>query len=279
MRKISVYQIDAFTGKPFSGNPAAVIKINDLSDKEMQLIASEMNLSETAFLGNSDKADYKLRWFTPALEVDLCGHATIASLHYLRETGELRENSEVTFDTRSGILRCSYEDNLYYMQIPSYNYSEYNLNRDEILSYLGISEKDCEEKFILLENGYLYIYIKSLNVLGSLKPQMTGIKKLISSGVEAVVVYTLETKEPESSAHLRFFGPYYGINEDPVTGSANGPLLQLLCQTGKLKYSGEVQFEQGDFICRPGRVKVMYKDKNIFIAGNAVTVLKGEIIL
>jgi hypothetical protein len=90
MRKISVYQIDAFTGKPFSGNPAAVIKTDILSDKEMQLIASEMNLSETAFLGNSDKADYKLRWFTPALEVDLCGHATIASLHYLRETGELR---------------------------------------------------------------------------------------------------------------------------------------------------------------------------------------------
>jgi trans-2,3-dihydro-3-hydroxyanthranilate isomerase len=277
MKKISIYQIDAFTSKAFCGNPAAVIKSDKLSDCEKQLIASEMNLSETAFISRSDKADYRLQWFTPKMEVDLCGHATIASLHYLNELRELQKNSEVRFETRSGVLRCFSEEEYYYMQIPDLSFSEENSIRKNILNVLGISEKDTEGNFFLLENGYLYVYIRKLTLLGKLKPDYSGMKELSASGIKAVIGYSLETIEEESSAHSRFFGPYFGINEDPVTGSANGPLLKLLIQTGRLSNASKVQFEQGDFVCRQGRVKVMYKDKDIYIAGRAVTVLKGEI--
>jgi trans-2,3-dihydro-3-hydroxyanthranilate isomerase len=277
MKIIPIYQIDAFTRKPFTGNPAAVVKYDGLSEVEMQLIATEMNLSETAFLEKSDKADFRLRWFTPIMEVDLCGHATIASLHYLKEKGELSENSEVRFDTRSGIIKCFVKNDCYLMQIPGYKQTDFFSCRKEILACLGITAAETEGNFILLENGYLYIYIKQLNTLAGLKPDMKVIKSLSTSGIKALVVYTLETLQKESSAHLRFFGPCYGIDEDPVTGSANGPLFQVLVSAGKLNITDEVQFEQGDYISRPGRVKVKMIDNNIFIAGNAVTVLKGEI--
>jgi trans-2,3-dihydro-3-hydroxyanthranilate isomerase len=278
MKKISIYQIDAFTKKPFGGNPAAVTKSNDLTVKEMQLIAAEMNLSETAFLSSSDKADFRLRWFTPKKEVNLCGHATIAALHFLKETGELSNDSEVRFETSSGILQCFIKDQCYLMQIPKMKFKEYPDRKDKILSFLNITGKETEGDFILLENGYLYIYIKTLKRLEKIIPDYAGINSLSVYGIKAVAAYSLETMESESSAHLRFFDPYDGLTEDPVTGSANGPLLHILTETGKLN-ANEVQFEQGDFVGRPGRVKVMYKDNDIYIAGNAVTVLKGEICL
>jgi trans-2,3-dihydro-3-hydroxyanthranilate isomerase len=278
MKKISIYQIDAFTQNPFGGNPAAVTKCDDLTDEEMQLIASEMNLSETAFLSRSEKADFRLRWFTPKKEVNLCGHATIASLHYLKETGELRNNSEVRFETRSGILRCMVKDQYSFMQIPQMSYKDFVENQDEILSLLNLTSKDTDGDFALLENGYLFVHIKSLSTMGKIIPDYKGICSLSAYGIKAVVPYSLETFESASSAHLRFFDPYDGLTEDPVTGSANGPLFDILVKKGKLN-KNEVQFEQGDFIGRPGRVKVMYKDNELYIAGNAVTVLKGEFIL
>jgi trans-2,3-dihydro-3-hydroxyanthranilate isomerase len=277
MKKISVYQIDAFTKKPFHGNPAGVVKNNNLSDDEMQKIAAEMNLSETAFITDSDKADYRLRWFTPAMEVDLCGHATVASLHFLYETGELKDKTKVTFETRSGILTCFADDGLYYMQIPSLNCSHYPGSRSEVLSAVSISEEETEGNFILLENGYLYVYLKTLKVMGNLKPDMQAVKNLSAKGVKSIVVFTTETNDKNNHGHSRFFGPYFGINEDPVTGSANGPLLMVMKTAGKLSDVKEAVFEQGDFIGRPGRVKVMEKDDSTYIAGNAVTVLKGEI--
>ena len=128
-KKINIYQIDAFTDRPFSGNPAGVTFADVLTSEEMQLIAKEMNLAETAFLGKSDKADYHLRWFTPAVEVDLCGHATIASLHFLNENKLLKEGQEITFDTLSGILKCRFENGKYFMQIPIYSVKELELIR------------------------------------------------------------------------------------------------------------------------------------------------------
>ena len=108
-KKINIYQIDAFTNKPFQGNQAAVCFADGLTKNEMQLIANEMNLAETAFISKSDNADFNLRWFTPTTEVELCGHGTIASLHFLNENGKLKDNSEITFDTLSGVLKCKFQ--------------------------------------------------------------------------------------------------------------------------------------------------------------------------
>jgi trans-2,3-dihydro-3-hydroxyanthranilate isomerase len=289
-KTIKIYQIDAFTDKSFKGNPAGVTLEENLSKEEMQLIAKEMNVAETAFLTKSsepDKADYNLRWFSPSIEIELCGHATIASLHFLKENNLLKNGQEVRFNTLSSILKCRFDDGRYFMQIPIYSMKEFTGNKEEILNALGgnRSEFDNETPFILAENGYLYIKIKSLKELSFLKPDFKALYELTATKNEfnCVAVYTLDTVEEENFAHSRFFAPFYGINEDPVTGSMNGPLLPVLIHLGIIKNEGKelnYTFEQGDVLGRNGRIGVtFYPDKNeLYISGKAVTVLKGELI-
>jgi len=281
-----VYQIDAFTKLPFNGNSAAVIFTDGLTNEEMQSIAKEMNLSETAFISPSNKADYKLKWFTPAIEVELCGHATIASLHYLAERNIIQRNSSVTFETLSGVIECKVDGDTYYMKLPVPDFKTFEGRYDEIINILGIAQNDLDDQYplILQNNGNLFIYVRSLNALKNLKPNFTELVKLSKEKREftEVTVFSLETFENGNDAHLRFFAPYYGIDEDPVTGSANGPLLLVLRKLGLVDSDTEnkiYKFEQGDFLGRKGRVNVSFSsDKNeLMISGNAVTVLKGEL--
>lgn len=286
VKNYKIFQIDVFTDKPFEGNSAGVMFGENFSAGQMQKIAREMNLAETAFLTPSEKADYKLRWFTPAAEVELCGHATIASLHFLNENKMLEENSSITFETRSGILKCGIKEGIYFMQIPLYKMEEFSGCKEEILDAIGVERTAVVDNtpFILLENGDLYFRVDGLNTLTSLKPDFKALKKLTEDKheVEGVVVYTLETVDESSFAHSRFFVPYYGIDEDPVTGSTNGSMLMVFKELGLIKSDTEeisVIFEQGDTIGRKGRVKVSYNKKlaELYISGKAVTVLKGEI--
>jgi len=281
------YQIDAFTNQPFSGNPAAIIFSNNLSDKKMQRIAAEMNLSETAFLSDSEVADYKLRWFTPTTEVDLCGHATIASLHFLYESKRIIDKKEIYFETKSGILKCYRYADKYFMQIPNPKLEEFGGCKEKILDALNIDRVDVSDlPFILSNNGYLFIAINSLKSLWDLHPDFMKLKSLSNSKKEFfdVTVFTIDTIEKNSSAHIRFFAPYHGINEDPVTGSACGPLLPVLIKLGIITYYQNNQlltFEQGDVLNRKGRVFVKFDtiQKKIFIAGEAVTVMKGNLLV
>jgi len=291
-KKIKIYQIDSFTDKPFSGNPAGVTFSNELSREEMQFIAREMNLSETAFLskplsaGKPDKADYELKWFTPTTEVELCGHGTIASLHFLYEEKKLNEKQDLTFHTLSGILKCKVENGKYFMQIPIFSMEEYDECKQELISILGIHPTELNDNipFIQLSNKNVYIHIKELKDLHKLKPDFKALKELsLEKNLGGVVVFTPETVDKNNFAHSRYFTPSHGIDEDPVTGSTNGPLLLVLERLGFLKYSAKetsVTFEQGDVLGRKGRIGVSYyHDKNeLYISGNAVTVLKGEII-
>ena len=282
----NVYQIDAFTKQPFKGNSAGVVYSDELDDVEMQLIAREFNLSETAFISNSDKADFNLRWFTPKVEVKLCGHATIASMHYLIERGIIKRETEVKFDTLSGILTCKSENNLYYLNLPVPTIELFEGNRKEILQTLSINPESINPNIplFLVDKSYLFIYVKSLEILGKLKPDFSSLLRLTTEGKEfdAVAVFTMETFEKVNSAHLRFYAPAFGIDEDPVTGSANGPLLLVLMKSGLINNkteNGKFIFEQGDFIGREGRVTVAYSpnENKLAIAGNAVTILKGEL--
>src|SRR5512139_1522799 len=169
---IDVYQIDAFTDEPFRGNPAGVVFSNELNSEEMQLIAREFNLSETAFISESNEADFNLRWFTPKVEVRLCGHATIASIHYLLQQGKIKNNSSFTVSTLSGILRCSTKDGIYTLIIPTPKLKLFNGNKDEIIKALNGEKSFNPEKFpfILDDGGYLYIFVSSLKELMSIKP-------------------------------------------------------------------------------------------------------------
>ncbi len=281
-----VYQIDAFTKQPFNGNSAAVIFADDLTDEEMQAIAKEMNLSETAFISSSDKADLKLKWFTPAIEVELCGHATIASLHYLAERNIIQRNSPITFETLSGVIECLVDEDTYYMKLPVPIFEKFESRYDDIINTLGIDQNDLDDQypFILQNNGNLFIYVRSLEAIKNLKPNFKELVKLSKEEGDftEVTVFSRETVEAENDAHLRFFAPYYGIDEDPVTGSANGPLLLVMRKLGLIEKDTEGKtftFEQGDFLGRMGRVNVSFSQgKNeLMIAGNAVTVLKGEL--
>ncbi|QQS37064.1 MAG: PhzF family phenazine biosynthesis protein [Ignavibacteriales bacterium] len=288
-RHIKITQIDAFTRKPFWGNPAAVVFDGKLNAEEMQLIAREMNLAETAFLSPSDKTDYNLKWFTPEIEIKLCGHATIASLHYLRQEGLIGDNGKIVFSTLSGKIKSGVENGRYFMQIPNYTFEEFkdHETKEDVLTSLSLfhSATDPDVPMYVCENGYLFIYVKHLKDLGKLKPDFTNLKYLTSSGkgFNSVVVYTMETVDENSSAHLRFFAPAFGINEDIVTGSANGPLLTLLNKINFVsdeEMSDHFIFEQGDSLNRPGRVTV-YTTKDsgeLYIAGDAVTVFNGELV-
>jgi trans-2,3-dihydro-3-hydroxyanthranilate isomerase len=287
MKKINdVWQINAFTNSAFSGNPAGVVFSDYLTKEEMQLIAREFNLSETAFISKSKEADFNLRWFTPAVEDKLCGHATIASIHYLTQRGIIKNNSTFTFNTLSGKLKCSAANGNYFLNLPIPKLSEFEGNEKEIIAALG-SEKAINTKkypFIVDDRGYLYIYVSTLQELMNIKPDFKMLYELSSlrKGYDAFTLFTTETLEKGNNAHLRFFTPYYGINEDPVTGSANGPLLLVLKHLGIIDENSDEKkftFEQGDILNRRGRVNVSYSTfKNeLTISGKAVTVFKGEL--
>lgn len=286
MKKLDdVYQIDAFTDIPFNGNSAGVVYSDDLNKEEMQLIAREINVSETAFISKSQEADFNLRWFTPSVEVKLCGHATIASVHFLVQKGLLKNNSTVTFNTLSGILKCSAMNGIYSLNLPVPTLSIFEGDKNEITSALSSDQIINTEKFpfIIDDGGYLYIYVSSLKELTNIKPDYKILLDLSSSGkgFDAITLFTLETVEKGNNAHLRFFAPYYGINEDPVTGSANGPLLLVLRHLGLIEEDTDGKtytFEQGDVVGRKGRINVSYSpSKNeLIVAGRAVTVFKGE---
>lgn len=285
-KKIEIFQIDAFTDKAFLGNPAGVTFSNDLSENEKQMIAKEMNLSETAFISDSDLADYRLQWFTPSNEVKLCGHATIASLHYLFEKGLISDNHKITLETLSGIISCSVVNGNYLMQIPTPQLNKFEGCKEEILDALCVDDRvDVSDlPFILLDNGYLFICVNSLKTLWKIKPDFKKLKELseIKNEFFDVAVFSTETVEKDSSAHLRFFAPYHGIDEDPVTGSACGPLLLILIKLGLMnEYNSntKVIFEQGDLLNRSGRVSVQFNlfNSELLISGTAITLMEGKL--
>ncbi|MCH7972801.1 MAG: PhzF family phenazine biosynthesis protein [Bacteroidetes bacterium] len=283
--KIEIYQIDAFTKKPFCGNSAGVTFGDGLTDKIKQKIAKEMNVAETAFLSKSEKADLRLQWFTPTVEVELCGHATIAALHFLKEHSLIKNGGAITFETRSGILKCKMENDKYLMQIPLYSMQNYEGETKEIFLALGITKVNLAENIpmILLENTNLYICIKSLEELKNVSPNFKELVKISEQNkkISGFALFTLQTIEANNFAHSRYFAPFWGIDEDPVTGSVNGPLLMVLKYLNLVtdeQMTKSLVFEQGDFMERSGRVgtKFLPQENELYILGDAVTVIKGE---
>jgi PhzF family phenazine biosynthesis protein len=172
------------------------------------------------------------------------------------------------------------------MQIPTPNLNEFEGCKEEILDAIGVERVSVSDlPFILLDNGYLFICVNSLDVLWNIKPDYKKLHELSVTKKEFfdIAVFTTETIEKDSSAHLRFFAPYHGIDEDPVTGSACGPLLLVLVKLGFIKNyidNSSIKIEQGDVLNRKGRVDVKFNSlKNeLMIAGNAITIIKGKII-
>jgi trans-2,3-dihydro-3-hydroxyanthranilate isomerase len=297
--KIAVKQVDAFTETPLTGNPACVVMdATNLSDQQMQTIARELSVPETAFIlpALSPKADLRIRWFSPQSEVPLCGHATIASFHALAEEGMkgMRAPGSYNFnvETKSGILPVTVEKGamdievLFGLPIPKFvRAGQYKL---DLMRILGIALDDFENRMPIVMTEYLYVPIRRLHTIFSMKPNFFAMSQFLTNRkLSGVCVFTMETVERKSSVHSRFFAPTVGINEDPVTGSSNGPLGVYLFQQGELEQKGEtitIVGEQGDVIGRKGRVTIQLgvqgsEVMSVRIGGRATTIFDGTMII
>ncbi|WP_248698055.1 PhzF family phenazine biosynthesis protein [Methanosarcina acetivorans] len=225
---MKIYQVDAFTEKPFSGNPAGVCVLSEkLDEKLMQNIASEMNLSETAFLVKNDDG-YDLRWFTPDSEIDLCGHATLASAHILWEKGYLETDLEAKYSTKSGLLTAKINDGWIELNFPALPEEKTELPA-ELLEALGV------EASYVGKNIFDYLVeVESEETVRTMKPDFPKLLEVPARGV----IVTAKSNAGEYDFVSRFFAPEIGVWEDPVTGSAHcclGPYWQKKVEQGRIR--------------------------------------------
>ncbi|WP_296697846.1 PhzF family phenazine biosynthesis protein [Algoriphagus sp.] len=263
--KIPIAIIDAFTNKAFGGNPAAVCLLErPISTDQMQRIAMEMNLSETAFVEKTAEPDvFTLRWFTPLLEIDLCGHATLASAFHMLHSGWALPDSTIRFNTKSGELRVKGFEEWLQMDfplIPTYK-EEHPYFKDEFFGekIVGISE---------LRKNWI-IELEDYKAVESVKPNFM----VISDNSEEGIIITAKGKEPYD-IYSRFFGPNVGVNEDPVTGFAHCALMDYWYQkTGKFSLKAFQASSRG------GIINIEKHDDRVLLKGQAVHVLLGELSL
>lgn len=299
-RKYNLFQIDSFTKEKFAGNPAGVItNANGLTDCEMQKIARELNNSETAFLFSSDSDEYDvhIRFFTPTNEVPICGHATIAA-HYARAVENALNSTRVYQKTGAGILPVDIiKQNEDYKIIMTQGKIEFGsiidgITKDKLLAALKITNCDLIESYEIqiVSTGHskVMVGIKSIETLNSLTPNydaLTTLSKIIECN--GYYVFTIASEEDDILIHGRMFAPAIGINEDPVTGNANGPLGAYLVHHKLVKHNNSLlQYKamQGEAINRAGiiEVEVIIEENEpveVKISGSAVVVFQSQIII
>ena len=256
--RIPIYQIDAFTDQLFGGNPAAVCPLATwLPDATMQAIAAENNLSETAFFVPAD-GGFELRWFTPEREVELCGHATLATAHLLlRELDPDRER--VAFSTRSGRLEVSRDGELLVMDFPAYP-------PQPVGAPAGLFEALGHDAEAVLQGNYLMVVYRDERAVRALEPDFGAMTR---AGLEEAIV---TARGVDCDFVSRFFAPGYGITEDPVTGSAHCTLVPYWAhRLGKIRlHARQVSARGGELYCE-------LRGERVSIAGRAVTYLVGTI--
>jgi PhzF family phenazine biosynthesis protein len=275
--RIPIYQVDAFTSELFRGNPAAVCFLRyPREDNILQSIAAERNLSETAFLRNLEEKPFKdarlfsLRWFTPETEVPLCGHATLATAAVLFYDVNISA-TEVSFETRSGTLTAKREDDGILLNFPSHDVTPIDPDQN-LLSAVGISYWKSVQ--FSRKTRALLIHLQDEEILMNLKPDFGRMKSIrTKERIEGVIV-TSKGHAPYDFVS-RFFAPWVGIDEDPVTGAAHtilGPYWsKILGKKEMLAYQASAR--GGELIA-----KVLSKDR-VGLVGNAVIVSKGELYL
>ncbi|MEI9935221.1 MAG: PhzF family phenazine biosynthesis protein [Ferruginibacter sp.] len=257
------YQIDAFTNKLFCGNPAAVVPLEKwIDDTLMQQLALENNLSETVFFVPSDNADadYDIRWFTPQVEINLCGHATLASAYVLFEILEFNKE-EIIFNSKSGLLRVKKEEDRFILNFPSWKptlFSDYPIHLQEILGGVKmIGVYQYRDLLVVLENETA---VKNCN------PDFTALKKTN----EKIII---TAKGDDCDFVSRFFAPAAGVDEDPVTGSAHSQLIPFWNkQLNKRKlFAKQLSSRGGELWCE------QLNTERVAIGGQCVFYMKGEI--
>ena len=260
---IPLFHVDAFTDEPFAGNPAAVCLLPEARDDEwMQSVAAEMNLSETAFLVREGDG-YRLRWFTPTVEVELCGHATLASSHVLWETGALKASEQARFQTQSGMLTAERRGEWIELDFPA-TPEQPAVAPAELEAALG-----AKAVYTGKTRFDYMVEVESEMTVRGLRPDMARLAEFPVRGV----MVTSRASSPGWDFVSRFFGPQTGVAEDPVTGSAH-------CCLGPYwaKKLGKTEFVAFQASPRGGLVRVRLEGDRVRLGGKAVTVLRGELL-
>ena len=259
---LAVVHVDAFTSTPFAGNPAAVCVLPGARDARwMQDVARELNLSETAFL-HAERDLYHLRWFTPAIEVDLCGHATVASAHVLWEDGHLPAGRQARFMTRSGLLTADRRDGWIELDFPATPAAP-AAPPPRLAEALGVTPRWVgRSKF-----DYL-LEVDAEATVRSLAPDFTALARAEARGV----IVTSRATTPGYDFVSRFFAPRAGVNEDPVTGSAHCALTPFWGE--RLQRTEMTAYQASP---RGGVVRVRLAGDRVVLSGQAVTVVRGDL--
>lgn len=303
MDRVAYRCVDVFTETPFSGNPAGVVPAaHDLTDDQMQKVASELGLSQTAFVHKptDSGADFALRFFTPRMEVDLCGHATIAAFHVLGETGAIPLGSSlarVVQQTAAGLLpvelSCEEGKVKRIMMTQAHAaFREFDREPDVVADALGIGIDElaldkCEIGMASTGLMQIMVPIAKLATLQALRPNLRAVEDLCR-GVDAFSMhcFSFETVSRFSLLHARHFAPAAGIAEDPATGTGNGALGAYLVTKKLVRGKSPVMIvvEQGHTMGRPSEilVELAFSDTDVTsvrVGGNAVTVAEGEILV
>jgi PhzF family phenazine biosynthesis protein len=258
-----IVQVDAFTSEPFKGNPAAVCVLDAERDAAwMQRVASEMNLAETAFL-RAREDGFGLRWFTPAVEVDLCGHATLASAHVLWESGRLAAGQTARFHTKSGLLTAVRDGDWIELDFPS-------TPEEEVEAPPGLLEAlGAAPRYVGKSRFDYLVELDSEAAVARLRPDFGALGAISARGVIA----TARSADPGFDFVSRFFAPASGINEDPVTGSSHCCLAPFWS-----RLLGKETFLARQISARGGVLKVRLSGDRVILGGQAVTVLRSELL-
>lgn len=296
---LDVVQVDAFTDKPFGGNPAAVVLGADhVGDETLRKIAREMNVRETVFVLKSKTADFRFRYMTPKREIGFSGHPTIAAFHALVEAGYIDLVQDVTMsrlETNTGVLDIEIVRNEstghHEIQI-THNKPQFLDTYDpkDYVEALGLSLADIHSpnplQTISTGTPHLIMPVSTQRSLDRIKPNWDRLKELqADSDYVSMSVFTRDTREPTSDAQVRHFGPAIGVYEDPVSGSGAGSLGSYLIRYGFMEATYPVTsivIEQGHYVERPGRIFVEVRGdqegiEQVKVSGTAVTVLKGTL--
>jgi PhzF family phenazine biosynthesis protein len=260
-----IYQVDAFTAEPFKGNPACVCILDrEMPKKWMQNIAAEMNVSETAFIVK-DKEKYKIRYFTPESEVPLCGHATLASAHIMFEEGLAEADKKIIFISKAGELMVRKSGNWINMNFPAYNFEPVRIPAD-IEKIIGIKPAELYRT----SNGWRLALLMGEHELRNLQPDFN----LMKASVYGELIVTAPSEVTNFDFCVRCFAPALGINEDPVTGSAQCVLVPFWH-----KKTGRDEFIVHQISKRSGILKVALKGNRVQISGHAKTIFMADLFV
>jgi PhzF family phenazine biosynthesis protein len=288
--KVQALKVNSFTANEMGGNPAGVVlEPGELTAFQMKKISRILQVSETAFVFPSDIADFHVRFFSPAVEVDLCGHATIATFTVLakKQITESKNVIRLTQETKAGVLPVKLhftnagELDFVLMQQQKPVFEPVSYSPQTLANVLNISVDDLcldlPQKRVSTGLFTLPVCVSSFSVLKKMKPDFRLVKRFCRKHqVGSLHVFTFDTLESDSLYHARNFAPIYDIDEDPVTGTANGAVCSYLRNYG-LTSLKQMVCEQGDIIGRNGRVRVSFLDEDVWVGGNAVVDQSVEI--